>query len=52
MTREEELRDIEATLRERHDIRQLLEVILSFPEEKQHEAIQIALNYIEGRKTA
>lgn len=52
MTRKEELRDIEETLRKRPDIKQLFEVILSFPEEKQHEAVQIALNYIEGRKTA
>lgn len=47
-----EVKEIYDVLEARPEIKELFRVILSFPEERRSEAIKLALDYIEGRKSA
>lgn len=47
-----EVKEIYDVLEARPEIKELFRVILSFPEERRSEAIKLALNYLEGRKSA
>lgn len=46
-----EVKEIYDVLEERPEIKELFREILSFPEERRSEAIKLALDYIEGRKS-
>lgn len=47
-----EVKEIYDVLEARPEIKELFRAILSFPEERRSEAIKLALDYIEGRKSA
>ena len=47
-----EVKEIYDVLEARPEIKEFFRVILSFPEERSSEAIKLALDYIEGRKSA
>lgn len=47
-----EVKEIYDVLEARPEIKELFRVILSFLEERRSEAIKLALNYLEGRKSA
>lgn len=52
MKRESELREITETLTKRPEIKALFDLILSFPEEEQDQAVQIALNSLKGGRVS
>ena len=47
-----EVKEIYDVLEARPEIKELFKVIFSIPEERRSEAIKLALDYIEGRKSA
>lgn len=47
-----EVKEIYNVLESRPEIKELFKVIFSFPEERRDEAVKLALDYLEGRRSA